>query len=294
MTRKPARRLQQDGTVPAGPSRRGSGDGTQMTKTFAKDIDLEELRAFAERLAEAAGEVALSYFHKHVEVELKSDQSPVTVADRETERFIRAAITERYPDHDILGEEYGAGDTTAGCAFKWVVDPIDGTKAFIAGVPLYTTLIALLYDGEPVIGVIRNGVLRETVSAAVGHGCTMNGTPCRVSREASLENARLNVTDYASLSRKLPAFVDRILPLVRSANTWADAYGYLLVATGRADIMMDPAMSLWDIAPLRPIITEAGGSFTDLDGSDSGTGTSALATNGLLHDRLLQMLRGSI
>ncbi len=251
---------------------------------------LRGYRAFAEQLAKSAGEIALSFFRTNVAVELKKDETPVTIADRETERFIRKSIAERYPDHDIVGEELGSGDSK-GSPWQWVVDPIDGTKAFVAGVPLYTTLIALLHEGTPVVGVVHNGVLRETVSAASGGGCTVNGSPCHVSDVSLIQACRLQTTDYSALYRRLPSFAARILPRVRSAYTWADAYGYVLVATGRADIMLDSAMALWDVAPLKPIITEAGGRFTDLAGDDSGTGTSALATNGLVHDELLELLR---
>lgn len=250
--------------------------------------ELSEMRSFAESIAESAGEVALSYFRRDVAVETKSDLSPVTVADRETEQHIRRALRERYPDHDVLGEEFG--EDAHGSRYRWIIDPIDGTKAFVAGIPLYTTLVAVLYDGRPIIGVIRNGVLRETVSAAIGLGCSLNGTACRVSAERSIESARLQCTDYASVARSLPGFAAKALPRVRSAYTWADAYGYLLVATGRAEIMIDPVMSLWDIAPLGPIISEAGGRFTDIDGRDNWTGGSALATNGVLHESALALV----
>lgn len=258
---------------------------------------LRGYREFAEELAREAGRIAVGYFRSGVEVETKSDETPVTRADRETERFIRAAITERYPGHLVIGEEFGttrggkavAGDAQGEGAFRWVVDPIDGTKAFIHGVPLFTTLIALLFEGTPVVGIIHNPILEETCSAATGDGCTLNGTACRVSSVDSLDRARLHSTDFSDLYRAVPALAGKLLERARAARTWADGYGYLMVATGRAEAMLDPVMSLWDIAPLGPVITEAGGRFTAIDGTETWTGTSGLATNGLVHEEILRL-----
>jgi len=258
---------------------------------------LSRYRDFAAEVAREAGLTALRYFRSGVEVETKSDETPVTRADRETERFIRGALSERYPDHLVIGEEFGAsrggkpvsGEAQGEGAFRWVVDPIDGTKAFIHGVPLFTTLIALLHEGRPVVGIIHNPVLEETCSAAVGCGCTLNGSACRVSTVDSLERGRLHSTDFSDLYRAAPALAAKLLGRAGAARTWADGYGYLMVATGRAEAMIDPVMSLWDIAPLGPVITEAGGRFTAIDGTETWTGTSGLATNGLVHEQILRL-----
>jgi len=269
--------------------------------------ELRPYRQFAELLAEEAGRISLSYFRKPIDVEMKADLTPVTRADRETERFIRESIAHRFPGHLITGEEFGTtlgvrkpenadkapGSSAAESLYRWVVDPIDGTKAFVLGVPLYTTLIALLYNEQPVVGIIHNPVLGETVSASVGGGCTLNGAACKVSGCDSLAEARVHTTDYANLARLEPDLARVLLGRVGSARTWADAYGYLLIATGRADVMIDPAMSPWDIAPLGPIIAEAGGRLTALDGTETWTGDSALATNGILHHQILDLKHGS-
>jgi histidinol phosphatase-like enzyme (inositol monophosphatase family) len=250
---------------------------------------LKEYLDFAAALAEEAGQITLRYFRSGVAVETKSDASPVTIADRETEQFIRDRIIATYPDHGILGEEHG--EVNAGARWRWIVDPIDGTQSFIHGVPLYTTLIALECSGDMVAGVIHCPPQAETVAAAVGYGCAWNGQPCRVSDTASLDEARLNVTDYADLLRRKPKFAAALLGRVRMARGWADAYSYLLVATGRADLAVDPVMSLWDCAPLKPIIEEAGGVYTDFDGAPSLHTGSSLASNGKLHAELLELAR---
>jgi fructose-1,6-bisphosphatase/inositol monophosphatase family enzyme len=154
-------------------------------------------------------------------------------------------------------------------------------------VPLYTVLIALEYEGEPQLGVIHVPPFRETVSAAKDVGAFYNGTPCRVSSTERLADAWVQVTDYADLHRRRPEFAKRLLAASFSCRAWGDAYGYLLVATGRVDVMIDPIMNIWDIAPLQPIITEAGGVFTDLDCTDNAMGTSSLACNSMLYKELM-------
>jgi len=235
-----------------------------------------------------AGKVTLEYFLKDIKVDRKKDQSPVTVADRATEQYIRSRIEENYPDHGILGEENGASISDS--HFRWVIDPIDGTQAFIRGVPLYTVLLALEYNGIPVLGVIHNPPLQETVSAANGSGAFYNGVPCKVSSTQTLNEAWVQATDFADLERRCPDFTRKLLKEANSCRTWADAYGYLLVATGRVDVMIDPIMHHWDIAPLKPIITEAGGILTDMDGNDNPTGTSSIACNSMLHKEIMKLL----
>ncbi|MCL5269253.1 MAG: inositol monophosphatase family protein [bacterium] len=248
---------------------------------------IQTFLAFARDLAREAGQVTLKYFRTRLDVETKADDSPVTVADRETERLIRRRIEARFPDHGILGEEFG--ETRPGAEFRWIIDPIDGTKSFIHGVPLYTVLLALEWAGDARVGVIHNPPLDETVAAGAGLGCTLNGAPCRVSACDRLNQARVQCTDYAELMRLRPKFCAGLLAQARLGRTWGDAYGYLLVATGRADVMLDPVMSLWDSACLKPIIQEAGGRFTDLDGHPTIHNPSALATNGCLHDAVLAL-----
>ncbi len=251
--------------------------------------DLSELLVFAKHVAEDAGALTLEYFEESLDVEYKEDRTPVTIADRKAEELIRNRIQTEFPNHDILGEEFA--DKISDSKYRWVIDPIDGTKSFIRGVPLYSVLLALEYEKVPKLGVIHIPPLKETVYAAIGHGCKHNNKTCRVSETSSLSEASIHVTDCANLFRLRPSFAERILAGVESCRTWGDAYGYLLVATGRADVMIDPIMMRWDISPLMPIITEARGTFTDLDGNPNPVGDSALASNGLLHQKVLELLK---
>ncbi|MFP4442616.1 MAG: inositol monophosphatase family protein [Spirochaetia bacterium] len=247
---------------------------------------LRELIDFAEKLAGDAGKITLKYFKSGVQVELKQDRTPVTIADRETEQYIRNQITDRYPDHSVVGEEHGAANKSS--EWKWIIDPIDGTKAFIHGIPLYTVLIGLVLNDVPVAGIIHNPVLEETVAAGTGLGCTLNGSPCKVSTQRRFSESKIHATDAAHLYTRYPDFTRRLLSSCGSLRTWADGYGYLLVASGRADGMLDPIMSLWDIAPLKPVIKEAGGVFTSITGKDENLGTSAAAGNPFIHAEILK------
>ncbi len=255
------------------------------------DLNVKELKSllsFAESVAMGAGRVTLEYFQKEFEIDRKKDDTPVTIADRMAEEYVRARIQNEFPTHSILGEE--EGESRGESRYRWIIDPIDGTQSFIRGVPLYTVLLALECEGEPQIGVIHLPPLRETVSAANGVGAFYNGTPCQVSSTERLADAWVQVTDYADLVRRRPEFAKRLLDESFSCRAWGDAYGYLLVATGRVDVMIDPIMNIWDIAPLKPIISEAGGVFTDLDGVDNATGTSSVACNSMLHKELMKFV----
>lgn len=254
----------------------------------------DEVRAlldFAVELALAAGKHTLRYYGHRVHHADKGDGSPVTIADREAEALIRERIASRYPDHGILGEEYG--ETNGGARVRWILDPIDATRSFMRGVPLYGVLIGVEVEGDATVGVCHFPPLRETVAAGSGLGCTWNGAPCRVSDVSRLEDALVLTTDPVMLDTvgKDPGWpsLQRRAGLVR---TWGDCYGHALVATGRAEAMVDPIMNVWDCAPFLPILTEAGGRFTDRDGRETIHGSSAIATNGLLHDEVLTLLRG--
>lgn len=254
-----------------------------------RKTELKELMDFAVQTAVGAGNITLEYFGKAIEVRMKAEDDPVTIADKRAEQYIRERIGSRFPSHSILGEEYAQKNT--GSPFKWVIDPIDGTQSFIHGVPLYAVLVAVEYEGVPAVGVVHCPPLLETASAATGLGCYHNGARCQVSKTASLGNAWAHVTDIAELQRYRPGVAERVISKVKHCRTWGDAYGYLLVATGRADAMLDPVMNEWDIAPLMPIIVEAGGRLTDLDGRPNPVGASALATNGILHDEMLDVIK---
>lgn len=251
-------------------------------------MNLKELLTFAQETAIAAGKITLEYFQKPIDIDVKSDLTPVTDVDRKAEIFIRDRIQQTYPTHSILGEEFEEKETDS--QLKWIIDPIDGTLSFIRGIPQYTVLLALTYDNEPQLGVIHNPATKETVAAAKDLGCTYNSKPCQVSETSDLSKAWIQVTDYADLWRRRPEFSKKLQSRAGFCRAWGDAYGYLLVATGRADVMIDPIMKVWDIAPLKPIITEAGGMFTDLDGNPNPLGTSALATNSMLHEEIIKII----
>ncbi len=251
---------------------------------------LDELLAFAHEIAWQAGKITRRYFQAGVAIDRKADESPVTVADREAESYLRAAIRARYPDHALLGEEEGAtGSSDA--AWRWIIDPIDGTKSFIRGVPLYGVMLGLEHAGEPMLGVVNIPPLDEIVYAARGLGCWWNGRPCRVSSVKPLSEGLLLATRANRYDRygKQEAFT-RLVAAAGEFRTWGDCYGYLLVATGRAEAMLDPVMNIWDAAALLPIMQEAGGTFTDWCGVPTIAGEEGLGTNGLVLDEVLALI----
>ena len=246
-----------------------------------------ELRDTAMEAAWAGGRRTLARFGTALTVETKADLSPVTIADRESEAEIRRVLAARYPRHTVVGEE--EGETLGDEPVRWIVDPLDGTKSFIAGVPLYGVLIGVEVQQEVVAGVIYLPALDEMVAAARGEGCTWNGRPCRVSARARLDQALVVLTSEASARRRSGAW-SRLVDASGRQRTWGDCYGYVLVATGRADVAVDPFMNVWDCAPLLPIVEEAGGRFTSWTGERTIRGGDAVASNGILHTDLLGIL----
>ena len=253
--------------------------------------DLSHLREFATELAYLAGRVTLRYFQTDVGVELKEDQSPVTIADRSAERLMRELIEQKYPHHSILGEE--EGETRPGASFRWILDPIDGTKSFVAGVPMYTVLVGLECDGVPVVGAVAIPPSNELISAATGQGCLWNGRRARASATRELSQAVISTTDVQHMyeNNKGPAF-DRLRNRARMVRGWGDAYGHMLVATGRIDVMLDALMSPWDCGALVPILQESGATFTDWNGVTTIYGGNAVSTNGFLYEQVMQTIRG--
>ena len=248
-----------------------------------------DLLDFAVDAARQAGEVALSLFQSGVGVEWKSDGSPVTVADRAAEELLRQLIERRFPDHAVFGEELG--ETSRDSTHRWIIDPIDGTQSFIRGVPLFGVLVGLEISGEMAVGVARFPALDETVSAATGRGCSWNSRPARVSRVSRLADAAVTCTSAAHLGRVRPKAWARLQEATRLQRGWGDCYGHCLVATGRADIMLDPVLSPWDCAALLPILREAGGTFTDWTGQPTIDGGNGISTNGLLFDAVMTIVR---
>jgi histidinol-phosphatase len=251
--------------------------------------ELNELLEFGVELARGAGEITLQYFRRKPETSTKSDGSYVTIADREAESYLRKRILERFPDDGILGEEEGELQGASGR--RWILDPIDGTFAFVHGVPLYGVLIAIEIEGEMSVGVVNIPALGEIVSAAKGVGCFLNGEPARVSTTAELKDALLLSTSFSECARYgFGRAAELLQDRAKVSRTWGDCYGYVLVATGRADVMLDPVMNLWDCAPLLPIMEEAGGTFTDWRGVRTADGGNAIATNGLLFEEVMEIV----
>ncbi len=250
---------------------------------------LRELRDWAQELAWQAGRLTLGYFRTGVRPEWKSDASPVTIADRQAEELMRKLIMERFPEHGILGEEYGT--VNEGSPWRWILDPVDGTKSFVQGVPLYGVLVGLEHQGVPVVGVCYLPALDEMVAAATGEGCTDNGRRAHVSAVTDLQQATFlcNNPQTMQAEGRGPAY-ERLCAATRLQRGWGDCYGYILVATGRAEVMADPIMNAWDCAALLPILQEAGGSFTDWHGTPTITGGNAIATNGHLLPAVLELI----
>lgn len=251
--------------------------------------ELQELLDFSVMLARGAGDITLDYFRKQPETSTKSDGSFVTSADREAEAYLRRQIAETFPDDGILGEEEGEVPGRSGR--RWVLDPIDGTFAFVHGVPFYGVLIALEIENEMTAGVINMPAIGEIVSAANGCGCFLNGEVTRVSTTKKLDEALLLCTDFkAADGHGFARATDELQRHAKVSRTWGDCYGYVLVATGRADVMLDPVMNLWDCAPLLPIMEEAGGTFTDWRGVRTVNGGNSIATNGLLFEEVMKII----
>jgi histidinol phosphatase-like enzyme (inositol monophosphatase family) len=254
--------------------------------------ELKSLLDFAVRLAREAGAIANQYFKGSFIAERKEDQSFVTIADREAEAFIRSAIQYSFPDDGILGEE--AGGRTGASGRRWIVDPIDGTYSFVHGVPLFAVLIGLEINRETVLGVVNLPALDELVHAARGLGCFWNGEPARVSPTPTLSEALLLSTDFGTCEPQgFGGVAEALQQRVNARRTWGDAYGHILVATGRADVMLDPIMNVWDCAALLPILEEAGGTFTDWRGEKTISGGNAISTNGILFDEVMGIVRSS-
>jgi histidinol-phosphatase len=245
-----------------------------------------DLVSFAVELVRGAGQLTTRWFGSNdLRVERKADDTPVTDADRGAEHWVREQLAEHCPHDTVIGEEEGPTEGTSGR--RWIVDPIDGTKAFVRGVPLYSTLLAFDDEHGPAVGVIGLPALGQVVWAGRGRGCWFDGRAARVSDTATVDGAYLTTSSYSHWAEGPLLAVKRAGLHMR---TWGDGYGYALVATGRADAMVDPEAALYDLAAFPVIFTEAGGRFTSLDGDPSPGKGSGLATNGILHDQLTKLL----
>lgn len=248
---------------------------------------------FALDAVRKAGDSTLDHFQKGVAVELKSDHSPVTIADKNAEAILRAEIEREYPGDAILGEEQGltgSGNT------RWIIDPIDGTKSFVCGVPLYATLLSYEVEGIPELGIAYFPALNEMVYAERGLGCFFNEQPAKVTSRTSTIDGFLACGGPNSMVKygRWKGF-EELSKQALATRTWSDAYGHCLVATGRVDAMIDPIVSRWDLSAIRVIVEEAGGRFTDFNGGDpfakGDFGLEAISSNGLIHEEILQVYR---
>lgn len=254
-----------------------------MSEDIRKHLD------FAVETAFEAGRLTLGYFQTGVRPEYKEDETEVTVADWEAEAFIRREIEARYPNHDIVGEEHEDKDT--GASHRWTIDPIDGTRSFVRGVPLYAVLIGLEIDDEPEVGVAFFPALDEMVFAATGEGCRWNGRRARVSEVKSLDRSIVAFTDAKSFEKYgRNEEWDRIRERAGSCKGWSDAYGHALVATGRAELMLDPELNAWDCAPFIPILREAGGFFGDWSGNETIYANEGISTTKTLLPEVLRLI----
>jgi myo-inositol-1(or 4)-monophosphatase len=256
---------------------------------FNHAVDVSNYRAFLTELAEKSGEFIRPFFGQpDLVVETKSDSTPVTLADRGAEELMRAMIAKKFPSHGVIGEEHGSDRPDA--EFVWVLDPVDGTKSFAAGCPLFGTLIALLHRGQPILGAIHQPVLRQLMIGD-GRETDLNGRRVRVRSVSRIEDATILTTNVHSPARHQdgPAF-DALAKRAKLFRTWGDCYGYLLVAGGWADVMCDPIMNPWDIAALIPVVRGAGGIITDWQGNNPVNAESIVAAGAQLHAEVIAAL----
>lgn len=250
--------------------------------------NLNEYKLFAKHLSKVSGEVINSYFRTGVKVDSKSDSSPVTIADKKAEELMREEIMKEFPDHGIIGEEFGKYNDNS--EYQWVLDPIDGTKSFICGAVTFGTLIALTYKGSPIIGVINQPVLNEFL---IGDNvtCELNNQKVIVRNTKKISDAVLLTTDHLNIGKyHSQENFNELIKKVKLYRNWGDCYGYYLVATGFADIMIDPIMNIWDSMALIPIIKGAGGTITDYKGNDPAKGDSIIASSPLIHNDVINNL----
>jgi len=249
---------------------------------------MNELKKFINYLADESGAIIRSYFRTKISIDSKMDKSPVTIADKSAEEKMREIIMKEFPQHGIIGEEFGTVNEQA--EYKWILDPIDGTKSFICGTVTFGTLIALTKNGEPILGAINQPILNEFL---FGDNliCELNGTKTSVRTCSSLSQATLLTTDHLNIEKYQSAIkFDALIRKVKLYRNWGDCYGYYLLATGYADAMIDPIMNIWDSAAVIPIIRGAKGTITDYHGADAAKGESIIAASPEIHNEIITLL----
>ncbi|HEY7330106.1 MAG TPA: inositol monophosphatase family protein [Gemmataceae bacterium] len=242
--------------------------------------------------AQKAGQLALRYFDGSFTVEWKPDDSPVTVADREAEKLLRQKLLAAFPNDGFLGEEFG--DTQGTSGYRWIIDPIDGTRSFVRGIPLWATLVGLEYKDEQIAGIVAAPALGQTYRALRGDGAYRNDRPIRVSDVNDLSQA---LVFYSSLSWFIKeGHQETFLEMVRRTERtrgFGDFYGFVLVAQGSGELMVEHGVHAWDVAALKPLIEEAGGRFSDWQGGTSIHRPDVIVSNGKLHDAALAILQAT-
>lgn len=251
-------------------------------------MNLQSLSSFLQLLSKESSEIIKKYFRTSLTVESKSDYSPVTIADKLAEEKMRALIQKEFPSHGIIGEEFGSENSDA--EYVWVLDPIDGTKSFISGALSFGTLIALLKNGKPIIGVINHPILNELM-VGDNQTCLLNGSKTQIRNCSKISDATLLTTEHFNIGKyQNQKKFDELANKVKLYRNWGDCYGYYLLATGYADIMIDSIMSIWDSMALIPIINGAGGMITDYQGNDPIIGNSIVASNKSIHLEVIKNL----
>ncbi len=249
---------------------------------------LTDLNKFCKLLADESGKIIKQYWRTQISVDVKDDLSPVTIADKKAEERMLEIIMKEFPEHGILGEEFG--DYKHDAEYRWILDPIDGTKSFICGAVTFGTLIALTKNNEPILGVINQPILNEFL---LGDNklTLLNNIAVKVRECKSISSAVLLTTDHLHNQKYLDKKnFSELINKVKLYRMWGDCYGYYLVATGFADIMIDPIMNVWDTMALIPIINGAGGKITDLLGNNPLIGNSIIATGGVIHKEIIELI----
>jgi len=250
--------------------------------------ELTEYKKFSKVLADVSADIIKKYFRSGVSVESKADNSPVTVADKKAEEVMRELITKHYPTDGIFGEEFG--ETNKDSEYTWILDPIDGTKSFICGAYSFGTLIGLLKNGEPILGVYNHPILNDFL---IGDNSEtrINDNKTSIRNCDDLSKAILLTTDHLNIEKyQNSEKFNNLIKKVKLYRNWGDCYGYYLLSTGFVDIMIDPIMSPWDLLPLIPIINGAGGIITDYQGKDPTKGKSAIASVKRIHSEIISIL----
>ena len=249
---------------------------------------MREFVDFSKELSRASGDVIMRYFRSDFTVETKADESPVTIADQQAEEIMREMIMKEFPEHGIIGEEFGNHKESA--EYQWVLDPIDGTKSFVSGTFLFGTLIGLMKDGQPIVGTIHHPVTDHLLIGA-GEETRLNDELVRVRGTRHLRDAVMCYTDFIHVGQYQNGIAfQQLMGRTNYNRTWGDCHGYFLLATGYVDIMLDPIMHLWDIVALVPVIEGAGGKITSWNGGPPLSGNGIIASNGILHSQVLRVL----